>query len=381
MSGSNGAAVRTDVDERTLQLAEHAIHDDSDCFVIAEIGHNHQGSLKQAIELFEKAAECGVDAVKLQKRDNRSLYTTDYYNRPYDHENSFGPTYGEHREVLEFGKVEYLELQEVAKDLDLVMMATAFDLPSADFLAELDTPAYKIASADLCNTPLLRYVAEIGKPMIMSTGGHRLEDVHRAYETVAPLNSNFAFLQCTAGYPPAWEELDLRVIDTYRREFPDTVVGFSGHDSGIAMAVAAYVLGARIVEKHFTLNRAMKGTDHAFSLEPQGMEKMVRDLRRVRAACGDGEKRVYESEAAPVTKMAKKLVAARDLPAGHVLTLDDIAAKSPGDGLPPYELDRLVGRRLKYPMIAELAFTFEMLESEDGDPHEVHAAARAGDDA
>jgi sialic acid synthase len=379
-SGNGGAGTVT-ADERTLLLADRRIGDHSDCFVIAEIGHNHQGSLKQAIELFKRAAECGADAVKLQKRDNRSLYTTDYFNRPYDHENSFGATYGEHREALEFGKVEYLELQEVARELGVVFMATAFDIPSADFLAELDMPAFKIASADLCNTPLLRHVAEIGKPMIISTGGHRLDDVRRAYEAVAPINSQFAFLQCTAGYPPDWAELDLRVIDTYRREFPDTVVGFSGHDSGIAMAVAAYVLGARIVEKHFTLNRAMKGTDHSFSLEPQGMEKMVRDLRRVHVACGDGTKRVYETEAAPVTKMAKKLVAARDLPAGHVLTEDDIAAKSPGDGMRPFELDRLIGRRLKYPVTEELAFTFEMLESEDGAPDETPAAARAGDDA
>jgi len=380
-SKGNGTVGAVASAERALRIADREIHDDSHCFVIAEIGHNHQGSLKQAIELFERAAECGVDAVKLQKRDNRSLYTTEYYNRPYDHENSFGPTYGEHRQALEFGKVEYLELQEVAKELGIVFMSTAFDVPSADFLSELDMPAYKIASADLNNTPLLRYVAEIGKPMIISTGGHKLDDVRRAHETIAPINSDFAFLQCTAGYPPAWEELDLRVIETYRREFPDTVVGFSGHDSGIAMAVAAYVLGGRIVEKHFTLNRAMKGTDHSFSLEPQGMEKMVRDLQRVHVACGDGTKNVYESEAAPVVKMAKKLVSARELPAGHVLTEDDIAAKSPGDGLPPYELDRLVGRRLKYPMTAELAFTFEMLESEDGDPDEVPAAARAGDDA
>jgi sialic acid synthase len=375
----NGASGATASDERLLTVADREIHDDGHCFVIAEIGHNHQGSLKQAIELFEQAAECGVDAVKLQKRHNRSLYTTEYYNRAYDHENSFGATYGEHREALEFGKVEFLELQEVAKELGLVFMTTAFDVPSADFLAELDTPAYKIASADLCNTPLLRYVAEIGKPMIMSTGGHRLDDVQRAYDTVAPINSEFAFLQCTAGYPPAWEELDLRVIETYRREFPDTVVGFSGHDSGIAMAVAAYVLGARIVEKHFTLNRAMKGTDHGFSLEPQGMEKMVRDLHRVHVACGDGTKNVYESEAAPVTKMAKKLVAARDLPAGHVLTEDDIALKSPGDGLRPHELDRLIGRQLKYPVTEELALTFELLEGAAGDGEGEPASVSAGD--
>jgi sialic acid synthase len=152
------------------------------------------------------------------------------------------------------------------------------------------------------------------------------------------------------------------VITTYRELFPSSVVGLSSHDNGIAMAVAAYVLGARIVEKHFTLNRALKGTDHRFSLEPQGLRKMVRDLRRTRVALGDGTKTMYTSETEPIVKMAKKLVAARDLPAGHTLTADDLAMKSPGDGLPSYELDRLVGRTLRHPVREDSALTFELLE-------------------
>src|SRR5205823_3797189 len=168
--------------------------------------------------------------------------------------------------------------------------ATAFDFKSAEMLAELDMPAYKIASGDLTNTPLLRFVAELGRPMIVSTGGGTLDDVRRAYEAVVDVNSQIGLLQCTAGYPAEWSELDLRVIDTYRQLFPDAVVGYSGHDNGIAMPVAAYVLGGRIVEKHFTLNRAMKGTDHVFSLEPVGLRKLVRDLRRTRVALGDGMK-------------------------------------------------------------------------------------------
>jgi sialic acid synthase len=367
------------MDQPRLQIDSREISGDY-CYVIAEIGHNHQGSLAQAIELFQKAAECGVDAVKLQKRDNRSLYTSEYFHKPYDHENSFGATYGEHREALEFGRNEYIELQQVAADLGITLMATAFDVPSADFLAELDIPAYKLASADLKNTPLLRHVASVGKPMIISTGAALLEDVRSAYETISEINPDFAILQCTACYPPRWDELDLRVIETYRREFPDKIVGFSGHDSGIAMAVAAYVLGARIVEKHFTLNRAMKGTDHSFSLEPQGMGKLVRDLRRMESALGDGTKQMYPDETEPATKMSKKLVAARDLEAGHVLTEADIAAKSPGDGLPPSELERLVGRRLRYPVSSEVALTFDLLEDPDAEqPEQVAALAR--DDA
>src|SRR4029077_9548334 len=147
-------------------------------------------------------------------------------------------------------------------------------------------------------------------------------------DTVMPINQKLSILQCTAGYPAAFEELDLRVINTYRERFPGAVIGFSSHDNGIAMAVAAYVLGARIIEKHFTLNRAWKGTDHAFSLEPVGLRKMVRDLDRTWQAMGDGEKRVYPSEVAPITKMGKKVVAARALPAGHVLRTDDVCLKS-----------------------------------------------------
>lgn len=348
--------------KRRLVIDEVEICDASDCYVIAEIGHNHQGSVEQAKELFAEAKRCGAQAVKLQKRDNRSLYTQRFYDRPYDNENSFGPTYGTHREALELGREEYLELKQYAMELGITVLATAFDFASADFLADLDMPAYKIASGDLRNTPLLRHVAEIRKPVIISTGGATLEDVRRAYETVAEINPQIGILQCTAGYPAEWHELDLRVIETYRELFPDAVVGYSGHDNGIAMAVVAYVLGARIVEKHFTLNRALKGTDHRFSLEPPGLQRLVRDLRRSKIALGDGTKASYMSETEPILKMSKKIVAARALPTGHVLSREDLALKSPGDGLPPYELDRVVGRALKQPVTADTTLTFEHLD-------------------
>lgn len=340
----------------------------TDCYVIAEVGHNHQGSVEQAKELFQAAKETGAHAVKLQKRDNRGLYTREAYAKPYENENSYGATYGEHREALEFERAEYEELKAFTQELGITFFATAFDFKSADFLADLDMPAYKIASGDLTNTPLLRYVARIGKPVVFSTGGGTIDDVRRAYETLREESDQIAVLQCTAGYPAEWDELDLSVIATYREEFPDAVVGFSSHDNGIAMAVAAYVLGARIVEKHFTLNRAMKGTDHVFSLEPQGMRKMVRDLKRTRVALGDGTKTVYPSEVAPATKMGKKLVAARDLPAGHVLTETDIVFKSPGDGLPPYEFERVLGSTLRKPVLEDDTLTFELLEERLPDP-------------
>jgi N-acetylneuraminate synthase/sialic acid synthase len=335
--------------------------DGTHCYVVAEIGHNHQGSLEKAKEFFLRAKECGVDAVKLQKRDNRTLYTKAMYDMPYNHENSFGPTYGTHREALEFGREELVELKRYAAELGLTLFATVFDLPSADFLAELEMPAYKIASGDLKNTPLLKYVAQLGKPMFVSTGGGTLEDVERAYDTIMPINPQLCLLQCTASYPVEAAEMDLRVIATFREHFPDAVIGLSDHQNGIAMAVVAYALGARVIEKHFTLNRAWKGTDHAFSLEPVGMRKLVRDLRRTEAALGDGVKKVYPSEEKPLYKMAKKLVAARDLPVGHLLTPEDIAIKSPNDGLPPYELARVIGKVTLRALREEENISFEDL--------------------
>lgn len=349
----------------TFRIGQHEIGDSARCYVIAEIGHNHQGSLEKARELFREAKLAGAQAVKLQKRDNRGLYTRAAYNKPYDNENSFGSTYGEHREFLEFGLREYRELQAYAAELGVDFFATAFDIASANFLRELNVPAYKIASGDLKSTPLLRHVAAFGRPIIISTGGATIDDVQRAYDTVMPINQQLSILQCTAGYPAAFEELDLRVISTFRDRFPGAVIGFSSHDNGISMPVAAYMLGARIVEKHFTLNRASKGTDHAFSLEPVGLRKMVRDLDRTYKALGNGVKKIYESEKAPIIKMGKSLVVARDLPGGHVIGPDDIVMKSPGGGIPPYDLHKVLGRVTLRPLMQDDFLTFEVLSKPD----------------
>ncbi|MBA3382163.1 MAG: N-acetylneuraminate synthase family protein [Actinobacteria bacterium] len=358
-----------------LHVDGRRIADDEPVYVIAEIGHNHQGDVEKAKALIHAAKECGVDAVKLQKRDNHSLYTRALYDSPYDNEHSFGATYGEHREALELGAAEWLELREFSREEGVTLFGTVFDAPSADLLAELDVPALKIASADLVNTPLLRHVAALGKPIFLSTGGGTLEDVERALDTVLPVNPHVCLMQCTAAYPCETDELHLRVIETYRARFPDVVVGLSDHQNGIAMALVAYMLGARVVEKHFTLNHAWKGSDHAYSLMPEGMRRLVRDLNRVPEALGDGVKRPLPSEERPLEKMGKKLVAARDLPAGHLLVAGDLAARSPANGgLPPYELDRLLGRRLLRALAFEESVALEDVEL----PAELAAELAAG---
>ncbi|WP_213272827.1 N-acetylneuraminate synthase family protein [Hyphomonas sp.] len=347
--------------DRQLIVDSVKIGDNEDMYVIAEIGQNHEGDVEKCKALFDSAKLCGAQAVKLQKRDNRSLYTKEYYNTPYNSENAYAPTYGEHREFLEFDRDEWIELRNHSKKIGITLFSTAWDYKSADFLEDLDMPMYKIASGDLKTLPLIKYVASFGKPLFVSTGGASLEDVRRMYDTIAPINPQLCIMQCTSGYPPTFEELNIRVVETYRREFPDIPIGFSSHDSGIAMALLGYMCGARVLEKHFTLNRAWKGTDQAFSLEPNGLRRLIRDLQRARIALGDGIKRTYPSEIAPLIKMGKKIVASRDLSAGHILTLADIAIKSPGDGVAPYFQDVMVGMKLKSSVREDENITFEHL--------------------
>lgn len=330
---------------RNLSIDGKKYDDSSLPFVIAELGHNHQGNLETCLQMIRAAAYSGASAVKLQKRSNIDLFTKAAFDAPYNSENAYGPTYGLHREALEFGEEEYKECILEAKRNNITFFSTAFDFQSVDFLMNLGVPAIKIASGDLKSTPLLKYASTLGVPLIVSTGGADLSDVDRAVELLSSAGSDFAILQCTAGYPPKYEELNLRVISTFRERYPNTVVGYSGHDSGIAMSLVAYVLGARVIEKHFTLNRAMKGTDHAFSLEPGGMRKLVRDLERAQISLGDGEKRVYDSELAPIRKMGKMIVAGTNIAAGTVANLSMFEFRSPSEGLHPYQVEQLVGLR------------------------------------
>jgi sialic acid synthase len=285
---------------RELVIDGIRIADDTDCYVIAEIGHNHQGSVETCKKMFDAAKWAVCNAVKLQKRDNKTLYTEEFYNSPYNSENAFGATYGEHREALEFDFRQYQLLKAYAESIGLTFFATAFDIPSADFLAELKVPAIKIASGDLTNRPLFDRVARFGAPVIFSTGGGTVQEAYDA-ATILLGRCEFAILHCTSGYPAKYDELNLRVL----AQPTSVVVGWSAHDTGIAMAPVAYALGARIIEKHFTLDRSMKGTDQAMSLEPGAMKKMIENLKQCRLALGDGIKRQYPSETESLKKQRK----------------------------------------------------------------------------
>ena len=287
---------------REFVIDGRAINDSGPAYVVAEIGHNHGGDLKRALDLIRTAAHCGASAVKFQKRANATLYTVARLAAPYENENSYGPTYGAHRAALEFDDpAQWRELAACATAAGVAWFSTAFDETSADFLAALDVPVFKIHSGGLTDRALLAYVATLGKPVIISTGGGSYSDIARAVETLG--DCPHAILHCTAAYPLQPIEANLNVIPELRRRYPDTVIGWSSHSPGIALSLVAYTLGARIIEHHFTGNRAWKGTDHAFSLEPKGLQTLTEDLEKTRLALGDGVKRTYASELGPLAKM------------------------------------------------------------------------------
>ncbi len=330
-----------------LQLGNRTVGKGHPTFVIAEIGINHQGDVDIAKELITKAKEAGADAVKFQKRTITRILTKEGLEMPYDNRNSFGKTYGEHKYALELSEEDYKELLAFSNNLDVEFSASGWDEESIDFLDELGVSFFKMASADLTNFPLLEHTAKKGKPMILSTGMADMNIVKAAVDLVGKFNNQIGVLQCTSTYPAQFSEINLNVIHTYQGEFPNTVVGYSGHEHGIAIPIAAVALGARIVERHFTLDRTMKGGDHAASLEPQGFTKMVRDIRHIEDAMGIFQKEVQESELPVFKKLAKSIVSNMDIPENTPITREMLTTKGPGNGINPMKMNDVIGKTVK----------------------------------
>lgn len=290
---------------RELLIGTRLISDEEPAFVVAELGGNHGGSLETAYQLIDKAHDAGADAVKFQKRHNATLYTSTLLDAPYENENSYGPTYGAHREALELSPFDLFCCFDHARQRGLEAFATAFDERSVDALLRSGggIPAFKIHSGGLTDEALIRDVARCQMPVLLSTGGGTMDDIDRAVGWLG--ECPHAILHCTASYPLNPLEANLRVILTLRARFPETVIGWSSHHPGIALSLIAYAFGARIIEHHLTLSRASKGTDHGFSLEPKGLQTLIEDLETTRKALGDGLKMFYPSEVKPISKMRR----------------------------------------------------------------------------
>lgn len=346
-----------------IQLEFNQITKNGPGYVIAEIGHNHQGELDKALKMIEIAANnCHVHAVKFQKRHNKELYTKKFYNKEYGGPNSYGKTYGEHREALEFDKDEYRELIKCARKLKVDFMSTAFDIPSVDFLEELGVGSYKIASGDLTNTVLIEYMAKLKKPIFMSTGASTLDEIRMAHDTIRKYHDKLCILHCTASYPAENRRLNLRILETLKKEFPDIILGYSGHDLGILASISAYLMGATVIEKHFTLSHDWKGTDHKMSLEPDMMKKLVENLEAISLMYGNDKKVVNDYEMDARAKMGKSIYSNKPLNPGSIITISDICLKSPGGFLPPYELNNVIGKKLVAPLNEEEPITLDALD-------------------
>ncbi len=328
------------------------------CFVVAEIGNNHQGQAALAAEMVHAAAESGVQAVKFQKRDVDAMFTRGGRDAPYTGANSFGATYGEHRRQLELGVEEMARLKELAESLGLVFFASAWDRSSNVQMYELGVELVKICSADLVNIPLLRQVGAMGLPVIMSTGMSSLADIDLAVDELRRFHDEIVLLHCNSTYPCKEECIGLPVQQLLRQRY-GLPVGYSGHERGLGPSVAAVAMGACVVERHFTLDRTMRGTDHQASLEPEDFRRLMVMIREVEQAMRVKEKRVFPEEAAQARKLRKSIFFARDLPAGHVLTESDLVVKCPGDGVSPAQWDEVVGTRLTRGVHCEDSFDWD----------------------
>jgi sialic acid synthase SpsE len=328
---------------KTVEIGGRLVGEGQPCFMIAEAGVNHNGEVALAHRLIDGAVRAGADAVKFQKRSVTDILVRAALEAPYVKPNSLGPTYGEHRERLELSEEAYRELVDHCRKDGIIFLASAWDPRSADFIDELGTPAFKIASADVTNLPLVDHLARKGKPVLLSTGMSDMEEIADAVATVRRHHDRLVLLQCTSSYPCDNADVNLRAMDTLRRAF-EAPVGYSGHERGLAPTEAAVALGAVVVERHFTLDRTLPGPDHAASLEPRGLELLVRNIRNVEAALGSAEKRPAPAERPVRERLAKSVAAARPIRAGSVIRAEDLTVKGPGTGISPRFLHRVVGR-------------------------------------
>lgn len=319
---------------------------DNPCFIIAEIGQNHQGDLQIAKDLIKVAKDAGADCAKFQKSELSFKFNKAALARPYISKNSWGKTYGEHKEYLEFSHDEYKELQEYANQLGIYFTASGMDEKAVDFLHELGVPFFKVGSGDTNNLPYIAKTAEKGRPMVVSSGMQSMDTMRKVYKILKDKGANFCFLQCTSAYPLEPEDVHLRVIEEYKREFPDIPVGYSGHESGTTITLGAIALGAKVVERHITMDKSWKGSDHEASLEPDELKDLVTQIRTLERALGTTVKEMRACELPTFNKLGKSLVAARDIPSGTEISADMLAVKvAEPKGIAPEKISSLVGKR------------------------------------
>lgn len=327
-------------------------------YIIGEIGQNHNGSVdiaKVIIDLVSREIRDnvfgnvlrGMDAVKLTKRDLKQELSNSQMDRIYDSPHSFGKTYGEHRKKLELTDEEHFEVYKHAKEKNLEFVETLCAIGCLSMFRYFIPDKLKVASRDLTNLPLLTALAETKIPIIISTGMAGKKELDDAIDVITKQHSNLSILHCVSQYPTEPKNVNLKTITYLIKNYKDFVIGYSDHTIGISAPVAAVALGAKIIEKHITLDRQMKGTDQAGSLGPDGVHRMVRDIRILDQSMGTEDIFIVPETAVAKEKLERSIATKRMLPKGHIITQDDIHMLSPGDGFKWSERDEVIGKTLK----------------------------------
>lgn len=330
-------------------------------YVIGEIGQNHNGSVDIAKTIIDVVARPihdklfgkelpRMNAVKLTKRDLSQELSASQMSRPYNTPNSFGKTYGAHREYLELDDAQHYDCYQYAKEKGLDFVETLCAVGCLSMLNYFTPDRLKVASRDLTNLPLLDALAQTKIPIIVSTGMAGERELNEALEVLTKHHEDISILHCVSQYPTEYENVNLNTIKYLQEKYPQYTIGYSDHTVGIATPVAAVAMGAKIIEKHITLDRQMKGTDQAGSLEIDGIYRMMRDIRNLELSFGTKEIKIEESVKVAREKLERSIATLRALPEGHIITINDIHLLSPGDGIKWMDKDQLLGKKLKAAM-------------------------------
>ncbi len=334
--------------KKILNIGDRRVGDGEPVFIIAEAGVNHNGDMNLAKKLIDAAIDAGADAVKFQSYKTEKIITpsapaAEYHIRASDRDESWFQLL----KRLELAEDDHQNILSYCQKGGIIFLSTPYDEESADFLNSINMPAFKIASTDMNNIPLLQHVARYQKPILLSTGMSTMEEIGESVEAVrGEGNLQIILLQCTANYPPSPEDANLNVIATLRLEF-ELLVGYSDHLACSQAAIAAVAKGICLYEAHFTLDRNMPGPDQKSSLEPQELKQIIKDIRLTQKLLGSSTKKITPSEQETRTKLRKSIVAVQDIKLGDRFTQDNIGIKRPGVGLTPSQYFKLLGKKVK----------------------------------
>ncbi|MHA2287929.1 MAG: N-acetylneuraminate synthase [Promethearchaeota archaeon] len=349
---------------KEIIISEKKIGNSNPVFLIGEAGVNHNGKLSIAKKLIDKASEANVDAIKFQtfitdKLVLKKAPKANYQKRTKNDDENFY----EMVKKYEFSKDQFRILRNYCTEKGLIFLSTPFDELSVKWLEDLDVPIFKVGSGDLNNFPLLKLICSKNKPIFLSTGMSTLEEVKESVNFIKSNGVNeIVIFQCTSDYPTPYEDVNLNVISTYKKTFPNELIGFSDHSKGIVASIGAVVKGAKVIEKHFTLNKDMEGPDHKASLDPDELSMWVSSIRTIEKALGTYEKNPSLSEFEIARIARKSIVTSKDIKKGDLLSLENITVKRPGIGIPPTKFDLILGKKINKDLPKDSIINWEDIE-------------------